>query len=219
MRIWAGLQVLRSLWWFARATCCLACLYMYKGDCLETAWSFPGYSAAGPPGTAMPPRPWEQQGNLRVHHRCLPGALAAAGSSEALFWSLFGDGSGTTGGDGGAADTFWLDSATPDRSRFSFMGGRGGSLWRRVEFRLPPVCAAASQQQQQHKPEQQQRPTANGAAVANGHYSSGGAGGGGAAPPLGTLTLTASNGTQEQLDTHFFDWLEGLLASHRCAVR
>ena len=41
-------------------------------------------------------------------------------------------------------DTFWLDSATADvspggcaRSRFSFMGGVGGSLWRRATYRLP----------------------------------------------------------------------------------
>jgi anthranilate synthase/aminodeoxychorismate synthase-like glutamine amidotransferase len=42
-------------------------------------------------------------------------------------------------------DTFWLDSATASncadpcpRSRFSFMGGKGGDLWRRVVYRLPP---------------------------------------------------------------------------------
>lgn len=129
----------------------------------------------------MPPRPWEQAGNLRVYHCRLPGALALAGGSEALFWGLFGDGSSE--GEG-PPDTWWLDSATaPDRGRFSFMGGRGGSLWRRIGFRLPPPAAAAGAQQQ-----------------------------------LGTLTLTAADGSQEQLSTSFFGWLEGLLASQRCRV-
>jgi para-aminobenzoate synthetase len=31
-----------------------------------------------------------------------------------------------------------LCSATPDRGRFSFMGGRGGSLWRRITYKLSP---------------------------------------------------------------------------------
>jgi hypothetical protein len=44
-------------------------------------------------------------------------------------------------------DTFWLDSATAalapvdgpgcPRSRFTFMGGRGGALWRRAVYNLP----------------------------------------------------------------------------------
>jgi para-aminobenzoate synthetase len=35
------------------------------------------------------------------------------------------------------ADTFWLDSAATDRGRFSFMGGSGGPLWRRITYDLP----------------------------------------------------------------------------------
>lgn len=39
---------------------------------------------------------------------------------------------------GALEDTFWLDTAAEDRGRFSYMGGRGGALWRRVTYRLPP---------------------------------------------------------------------------------
>ena len=142
----------------------------------------------------MPPRPWEQAGNLRVHHRRLAGALTPAGGSEALFWGLFGGGGGGGGGGEGEGppDTWWLDSATaPDRGRFSFMGGRGGSLWRRVEFRLPPPAAGSAAAQQQQQQQQQ----------------------------AGTLTLTAADGSREQLRTPFFAWLERLLGSQRCRVR
>jgi para-aminobenzoate synthetase len=33
-------------------------------------------------------------------------------------------------------DTFWLDTAAVDRGRFSFMGSRGGALWRRINYKL-----------------------------------------------------------------------------------
>ena len=161
----------------------------------------------------MPPRPWvqppeqQQAATLRVVHRQLPGVLAAAGGSEGLFWHLFGGSSSrgcagncangnrshSAGTADAAADTFWLDSATPDRGRFSFMGGRGGSLWQRIEYRLPPP---GQQQQQQQQP-----------------------GSGAAQPQQGTLVLTAADGIQHQLSTDFFGWLERLLASRRCAVR
>ncbi|PRW59076.1 aminodeoxychorismate chloroplastic [Chlorella sorokiniana] len=181
----------------------------------------------GPPGSAMPPRPWEQPaGNLRVQYSHLPGLLAAAGGSEGLFWSLFGGSrSGSDGSSGGncfadgccrsggqpgsdpAADTFWLDSATPDRGRFSFMGGRGGSLWRRVEYRLPPVAAAAAADSPNSV--LQQAASANGtAAHANGSSEA----------PQGTLVLTAADSSEQRIATDFFGWLQGLLASHRCRV-
>ena len=59
-------------------------------------------------------------------------ALAAGpgGPGEALFFALFGARHAT-------ADTFWLDSSSaPDRGRFSYMGGRGGALWRRLAYKL-----------------------------------------------------------------------------------
>ncbi|ACO62362.1 predicted protein [Micromonas commoda] len=89
-------------------------------------------------------------GKTRLMWMRLPGALASTpGGSEALFWRLFGgDDAGAELNDPrartiAAKDTFWLDSATASvagqcpRSRFSFMGGRGGGLWRRLVYALP----------------------------------------------------------------------------------
>lgn len=35
-------------------------------------------------------------------------------------------------------NTFWLDSATTDRARFSFLGGPGGSLWQTFTYKICP---------------------------------------------------------------------------------
>jgi para-aminobenzoate synthetase len=102
--------------------------------------------AAPPPG-ATPrrppalPRAWAPRGGgLAAAHAAAPagslGALArgALGLFEARVL-------GAAAGD--ADDTFWLDSASaPDRGRFSFMGGRGGPLWRRIRYALPPPGSA-----------------------------------------------------------------------------
>ena len=55
-------------------------------------------------------------------------------SSEDVFWSVFGGDDGT--------DCFWLDTADESKGRFSFMGGRGGKMWRRATFKLAhaPEC-------------------------------------------------------------------------------
>lgn len=37
---------------------------------------------------------------------------------------------------GGTENLFWLDSASKERTRFSFVGATGGSLWRRVSYKL-----------------------------------------------------------------------------------
>ena len=170
----------------------------------------------------MPPRAWEQQQGcgLRLHCRHLPGLLEAAGGSEALFWGLFSAaidqtngpssslGASSSSSSSAPADTFWLDSATAvDRGRFSFMGGRGGSLWRRIQFHLappPPAAGGRQQQQQQHEGE-----GAGSQQPQNGSLQ----------PAAGTLNLTAADGSTEQLRTCFFDWLESLLARQRCRVR
>eukprot|EP00897_Mesotaenium_endlicherianum_P006754 jgi/Mesen1/6106/ME000310S05204 len=61
----------------------------------------------------------------------LPWVASQMGGAEGLFRALYGA--------GGAHDTFWLDSSSTDqgRGRFSFMGGRGGSMWQRVTYKLP----------------------------------------------------------------------------------
>lgn len=166
----------------------------------------------------MPPRPWAQprpEGTLRLHYQALPGTLAAAGGSEALFWHLFGSqGSSHAGSEAEAAeDTWWLDSATTDRGRFSFMGGRGGRLWRRVEYRLPPLPAAAV-------PRAQDGGAGGGAAAANGVHSGSSCQGAGCAGlgQQGTLALTAADGAVQQLRISFLDWLGGLLEERRCCI-
>ena len=147
----------------------------------------------------MPPRPWDQQpqqlGNLRVHYQQLTDVLAAADGSEALFWHLFGSSSGNGAPGSAVPDSFWLDSATPDRGRFSFMGGRGGSLWRRIEYRLPPLPSAAE--------------PANGRSGGNSSSTS----------SSGTLRQTAADGQRQERRIDFFSWLQDLLATHRCSVR
>ncbi|KAH9312317.1 hypothetical protein KI387_027352, partial [Taxus chinensis] len=67
---------------------------------------------------------------LRLCWKKLKGIAAKVGGSENIFCSLFGNCL--------AEDTFWLDSSTKDhgRARFSFMGGKGGLLWRRIVFKL-----------------------------------------------------------------------------------
>ncbi|KAG0579596.1 hypothetical protein KC19_4G109400 [Ceratodon purpureus] len=67
---------------------------------------------------------------LRVCWEKLPGYAAAAGGSENIFCDLFGKEA--------AQDTFWLDSSTREQggARFSYMGGRGGVLWRRLTYSL-----------------------------------------------------------------------------------
>ena len=92
----------------------------------------------------------------------LPSALAKTpGGAETLFWSVVAPGAAVGENAYSTAreharflpteatrDTFWLDSATADvsesgcaRSRFSFMGGAGGELWRRAVYRLPKADA------------------------------------------------------------------------------
>ncbi|ERN12463.1 aminodeoxychorismate synthase, chloroplastic isoform X1 [Amborella trichopoda] len=73
--------------------------------------------------------------SLKLHWRKLKDLASLAGGSRNIFCELFGDQK--------AEDTFWLDSSETDqgRSRFSFMGGKGGSLWKRIAFRLSDQSA------------------------------------------------------------------------------
>ena len=168
---------------------------------------------AGPPGRAMPPRPWEAAGGrLALVHEALPSALEAAGGSEALFLHLFArgarreqdagaalEGSGRDDGGSGssltaeeAEDTFWLDSATAtDRGRFSFMGGRGGPLWRRVHYHLPSL-----EERKAHSTATE----------------------GEAALPPGTLVETDALGRRAARRTALLPWLRALLARLRCRI-
>lgn len=76
---------------------------------------------------------------LRLRWKKLEGIATKVGGSANIFCALFGNGL--------AEDTFWLDSSIKDhgRARFSFMGGRGGLLWRCITFRLSDQSDEAGQ--------------------------------------------------------------------------
>ncbi|KAG9449225.1 hypothetical protein H6P81_009190 [Aristolochia fimbriata] len=67
---------------------------------------------------------------LKLQWKKIDNLENRVGGSRNIFCKLFGGQK--------AIDTFWLDSSSTDqkRARFSFMGGKGGSLWRQITFRL-----------------------------------------------------------------------------------
>ena len=60
---------------------------------------------------------------------------SSAVTTEDIFWPCFGSES---------EDYFWLDSADTSKGRFSFMGGRGGTMWRRVQYKLHVAAKAVT---------------------------------------------------------------------------
>lgn len=68
--------------------------------------------------------------HLRLQWKKVDYLACQVGGSENIFCDLFGDEN--------AENTFWLDSSCTDqgRARFSFMGGKGGLLWKQLTFRL-----------------------------------------------------------------------------------
>lgn len=67
---------------------------------------------------------------LKLEWRKLEHLSCQVGGAKNIFLELFGDEK--------ARNTFWLDSSSTEkrRARFSFMGGKGGSLWKQITFRL-----------------------------------------------------------------------------------
>ncbi|XP_047085963.1 probable aminodeoxychorismate synthase, chloroplastic isoform X1 [Lolium rigidum] len=67
---------------------------------------------------------------LRLRWKKIDNFVSRTAGSEAIFSVLFGHQN--------AEDTFWLDSSSVDqnRARFSFMGGKGGPLWKQMTFHL-----------------------------------------------------------------------------------
>ncbi|KAL5069529.1 hypothetical protein RYX36_020416 [Vicia faba] len=74
--------------------------------------------------------------NTEMNYKCLKlkwrkfdHLAGQVGGAKSIFCQLFGH---------EAENTFWLDSSSTDmgRARFSFMGGKGGSLWKQLAFRL-----------------------------------------------------------------------------------
>lgn len=68
-------------------------------------------------------------GLLRLYWEKVDGIASEAGGSEGIFCGLFGEGT--------AKDTFWLDSSLQHGgARFSFLGGKGGTLWKRLTYSM-----------------------------------------------------------------------------------
>ncbi|KAL2526435.1 Aminodeoxychorismate synthase [Abeliophyllum distichum] len=67
---------------------------------------------------------------LRLKWRKVERLVSQVGGTVNIFSKLFGDQK--------SENTFWLDSSSTEKSRarFSFMGAKGGSLWKQVTFRL-----------------------------------------------------------------------------------
>ncbi|KAJ0260097.1 Aminodeoxychorismate synthase [Hirschfeldia incana] len=67
---------------------------------------------------------------LRLKWKKLERIAHKVGGARNIFMQLFGKSRGN--------DTFWLDTSSSDkaRGRFSFMGGKGGSLWKQLTFSL-----------------------------------------------------------------------------------
>ncbi|KAM6542692.1 hypothetical protein CsatB_007139 [Cannabis sativa] len=67
---------------------------------------------------------------LKLKWKKFDGLASKVGGASNIFYSLFGHHK--------AENTFWLDSSSTEkeRARFSFMGGKGGSLWKHVTYRL-----------------------------------------------------------------------------------
>ncbi|XP_047955251.1 aminodeoxychorismate synthase, chloroplastic isoform X1 [Salvia hispanica] len=73
---------------------------------------------------------------LKLKWRKLECSANQVGGSGSIFSELFGSHR--------AENTFWLDSSSTEmnRARFSFMGGKGGPLWKQVTFRLSNKCCS-----------------------------------------------------------------------------
>jgi len=128
---------------------------------------------------------------------------------------------------GGAAvpgsGTWWLDSADAERGRFSFLGARGGPLWRRFTFQLPPPDAQLpSAQAWRLNGAAAGLPDDSGAAERTGCCSSSSSAAcececGGAQRPLGVLTEMDAAGETSTSRCAFFEWLDGFLGRTRVA--
>ncbi|KAB1219086.1 Para-aminobenzoate synthase [Morella rubra] len=67
---------------------------------------------------------------LKLNWKKFDHLASQVGGARNIFFNLFGHSR--------AENTFWLDSSSTEkkRARFSFMGGKGGSLWKQLIYRL-----------------------------------------------------------------------------------
>ena len=150
-----------------------------------------GAARDGPAAAAQP---------LELLHRTVPLAAGVTGAHimAALGWA-------------GAADTFWLDSSEQDRGRFSFLGGPGGPLWRRMTYCLGPPCATSAAGPPLGSRDGGKTASMSGAVEAP-HGSSWL--GRGAAGSGGTATVTYADGSQTSESCTLQAWLERFMQQH-----
>ena len=90
------------------------------------------------PSTSGPSSVLGDPSHLRLRVKTVDAsATPSTRITEDIFWRLFGGAAGDS--DAVASDCFWLDTADESKGRFSFMGARGGPLWRRALFDLAPA--------------------------------------------------------------------------------
>ncbi|KAL0740891.1 hypothetical protein Bca4012_082404 [Brassica carinata] len=75
---------------------------------------------------------------LRLKWKKLERIAHKVGGARNIFMQLFGKSRGN--------DAFWLDTSSSDkaRGRFSFMGGKGGSLWKQLTYTLSDQSESTS---------------------------------------------------------------------------
>lgn len=75
---------------------------------------------------------------VKLKWKKLSSYARLVGGARNIFSTIFGDQE--------AENTFWLDSSSVEkgRARFSFMGGKGGNLWKQMSFRLSNQSDAAA---------------------------------------------------------------------------
>lgn len=105
-------------------------------------------------------------------------------------------------------NTFWLDSERSSRShaRFSFLGGPGGQLWRRITFQLPRSSRGVPSQ-----------PARNGAAVngSNGAEQEQNHTSASSQCQEGLLTEVDASGAVVERRCHFRSWLRNFMKRRR----
>ncbi|KAG7012898.1 Aminodeoxychorismate synthase, chloroplastic [Cucurbita argyrosperma subsp. argyrosperma] len=99
--------------------------------CRSTELNGVGRKGVGPFDLANLSHPSNGVKFLRLTWKKYNHLASEVGGARNIFYQLFGHHK--------AENTFWLDSSSIEkgRARFSFMGGKGGSLWKQMVFQLP----------------------------------------------------------------------------------
>ena len=121
-KIYANFMAISDRWWKTR------------GRAPPSGEAIPRSLGAADEPTTRASIPMTARSRVRLEFNSLDVASSSAFTTEGIFWSLFGGVEGDAGDV--ARDCFWLDSADESKGRFSFMGARGGSMWRRVRYNL-----------------------------------------------------------------------------------